>query len=273
METLILDYFQKISSPFLDKFFVSVTMIGEELFYIAIIGVIYWCFDKKFAMGIGLAVLFSSLVNSSIKELVGAKRPFEVLDIRALRKETATGSSFPSGHTQVVATFFSYLSCHKKKWIAIGVPITVLVAISRLYLGVHWGRDVIFAILIGMFLAGLIFLITKRDKHTILAGLLILVSVVLLFYFKSSNLQKSAGALIGLGLGSIVEHHFIHFDICRTVMEAVFRILMGVLMTVAAYISTSYLIGGMPALKYGIIVFVMTAVVPLAFRKEIHRYY
>ena len=58
-----------------------------------------------------------------------------------MRVETATGYSFPSGHTQTATTFWTSLAVQlkKKKWVyVLAVVMAVGAGISRLYLAVHW---------------------------------------------------------------------------------------------------------------------------------------
>lgn len=86
-----------------------------------------------------------------IKTLVGRARP-------ALWKtEWYWGSSFPSGHTLVVAAFATALALAVgRMWpsargvaFSVATVWVVLVAISRLVLGVHWPTDVLAAACIG----------------------------------------------------------------------------------------------------------------------------
>jgi hypothetical protein len=53
----IIKFVQSISSPFLDHFFQLVTMMGEELFFMLLIAVVYWCIHKEFGYRMGLAYL------------------------------------------------------------------------------------------------------------------------------------------------------------------------------------------------------------------------
>jgi membrane-associated phospholipid phosphatase len=92
------------------------------------------------------------VLNPLLKNIFRVGRPIGVEGIASLRLHTAGGYAFPSGHTQGAASFWTALmiSVKKKGIYGFGSAAIVLVAFSRMYLGVHWPTDVIGGIAAGV---------------------------------------------------------------------------------------------------------------------------
>jgi membrane-associated phospholipid phosphatase len=91
-----------------------------------------------------VASAVSALVVQVLKELVGRPRPEDMM-------VTSDFGSFPSGHVANAATIALALGVIFPRvwvWIA-GAAYTVLMAISRTYLGVHWFSDTVGGALVG----------------------------------------------------------------------------------------------------------------------------
>jgi membrane-associated phospholipid phosphatase len=105
-----------------------------------------------------LAVLIiAALTSFTLKNTFTRERPFVVYpDIEKLSE--AGSSSFPSGHTLetfAIATALSLLIPKKK----VIIPVfcwAILVAYSRMTLGVHYPSDVLGGIMIGMIIGWLV---------------------------------------------------------------------------------------------------------------------
>jgi len=168
-ELEIIVWLQSFRSDFFDALFQFFTMFGEELVIIGILGFIYWCYDKKTGEQIGITVFISLVLNSVIKTVVQRQRPY-LIDSRIdnVRPSTSGGYSFPSGHTQGAASVFGSLAIWmKKRWLTVvSTVIIVLVAISRMYIGVHFLSDVIVGGLLGIGIAYLGYRYFSKDRST-----------------------------------------------------------------------------------------------------------
>lgn len=156
-----LHFLQSIRNPILDGIFALITHLGEETFFLAIAIFFFWCVNKKEGYFILITGLVGTLANQLAKLFFRVPRPW-VLDpefeiVESARAE-ATGYSFPSGHTQNIAGTYGTIAAHKpKKWkTVLCTTIIVLVAFSRMYLGVHTPLDVVVSMI---FALGLILLL------------------------------------------------------------------------------------------------------------------
>lgn len=140
---------ESIRNPFFDWFFSLITEIGGETTLLVLGFVFFWCIDKKQGYFTLLCGLFGTVINQGLKLMCKISRPWVIdknFTIVESAREAATGYSFPSGHTQNVAGTFGSLALGQKKYKAVWIPsvvIIVLVAFSRMYLGVHTPADVL----------------------------------------------------------------------------------------------------------------------------------
>ncbi len=85
------------------------TWLGELNTVIVIMALIYWCVSKEFGTYLLMGFSGNRLVNGLLKVTACAYRPW-IRDARVVPYgdaiTTATGYSFPSGHTMNAATLF-----------------------------------------------------------------------------------------------------------------------------------------------------------------------
>jgi len=290
-ELEIIRWFQRFSSGFTDFLGEAITMLGEQLIVVVIIAFIYFVYNKKAGEYIAYSVFFSASLNGVVKGLVKAERPFQIDDsIVGGRQETATGFSFPSGHTQNAATFYTAIAKvfkNKKIWITAGI-IIVLVGISRIYLGVHFPRDVIAGIILGVAAAFFsAFLYKKVDddfkKKAILFAItaLIFIPFLIIFYEKDyakyedyKDLYMVFSLYLGFALAILIENKFVNFDCNISLKKRLIRFAGALVIFIGLYIILSFLFDLindqsilLDMLRYFLLSFSALGIYPLFFKK------
>lgn len=269
---------QNFSNPFLDVFFQLVTMIGEDVFFIFVTAIIYWCIDKELGYKLGFVTLTSACINFGIKDLLKIPRPIGEPGIRSLRVHTAEGYSFPSGHTQNTTTLWTFFMRYfKRSWFyAAGISVILLVGISRLYLGVHTPEDVAGGMLIGaVWVFAWSFFYEKAQKRGDSMLLIISVAVVTggLFVFKDANYYKVAGALGGLLSGYLIEPRFIDFRVKASLTVQIFKVCFGLGVLYLLRLVLKITLPGLlisDYLRYFILIMWVTVAAPYIFKRLAH---
>ena len=155
---LFLQNIRTSHSEIIDKFFLSITVLGEYWLPTVICAIAYWCID--FRAGIYLFSLQGTniLISHFFKMIACVYRPW-ILDDKihpsALAVPYAKGYSFPSGHSAMSSSVLggvAYLMRRNKFVCIFLVSLVLLVMFSRLWLGVHTLQDVFGGLLIGLVL-------------------------------------------------------------------------------------------------------------------------
>ena len=105
-----------------------------------------------------VATMGWALISLFVKDIYYSPRPPLLLnDISVLLPDHKTVDSFPSGHTTFFFTLVFLLYEENKRWGRAALLIALVVALSRIAVGVHWPSD-IFG---GIIFAGIIALLTR----------------------------------------------------------------------------------------------------------------
>ncbi len=234
MGTELLVRLQTLRTPWGNTIFELLTILGEESVLIPVVLFVYWILNKEKGEFLGYSLIASLGLNEALKTTIQRPRPFEV-DSRVipLRPSTATGYSFPSGHTQGAAsagTALAILFKRRKIWFIV-LTLSLLVALSRLYLGVHFLSDVIVSLALGgavVFFAHYLFHTIKRRYILYLGTLLLYLPFLLLWGGK--DFYTVYGFLCGFTLGVEMERRYINFTLDLSRQKKILRLLLGLIL-------------------------------------------
>ena len=256
---LALQDFRNGPGAFLASFLAKMTWLGELNTALVIMALIYWCVSKEFGSYLLMGWSGNRLVNGMLKVTVCAYRPW-IRDARVVPYgdsiKTATGYSFPSGHTMNAASVYGGGAVRKdipRAMRVVLVFLVLLVAFSRNYLGVHTPQDVLVGIAAGtsvMFLTMKLmqWIKTHSEKDLLVVcigvGLGILVAVyaavkpypvdtdaagkVLVDGAKMANdTFKGVGWCAAFLTGWILERRFVQFSTDISMMKRMSRLTIG----------------------------------------------
>lgn len=141
--------------PWVQRPFALVSRLGDGVFWYSLIAVLPLV-DGLAGLIVGLHMLATGAVAlalyKSLKGMTRRERPCHAVGGIEVLVQPLDRFSFPSGHT-LHAVSFSTVAVHyypELAWIL--VPFTVLVAMSRVLLGLHYPSDVLVATAIGLVL-------------------------------------------------------------------------------------------------------------------------
>ncbi len=133
-------------------FFKVISRLGDGAFWYTMLFIFWVMQGIAYSLQIVYLLVGSSL-GTSIYKLLKTKttrpRPYQVHQVIHLGERPLDHFSFPSGHTlhAVMATLvFGYI---QPVLLLLMLPFTVLVALSRMVLGLHYPTDVLVGALIG----------------------------------------------------------------------------------------------------------------------------
>lgn len=229
-ELQFLRLLQGLRFDLLNQIFIFITLLGEEYFVILILCYIYWVYRKDSGIRLTYAIGLSLLINNTMKDLFRMERPIHEAGILPLWSDTATGYSFPSGHSQVAASWMTGVALLVKKrwfWYVTAVLIS-LVGFSRLYLNVHYPKDVIVGIALGVVV--LIYgqrLYDYVPKKGTLYALTMAAFLPFLIFLGSPDFMLTFGLVLGFIAGTFIESRYVQFEPPTSLGKGLIRYVIG----------------------------------------------
>lgn len=282
----ILKWFESIRTPWMDELMSLLTQMGDETIFMVLGMAVIWCINKVWGFRFMLIGLTGTAMNQLLKAIFLVPRPW-VLDpeftIVESAREGATGYSFPSGHTQAATTCFGTLAAWlKKNWVtALCVALILIVAVTRMYLGVHTPMDVGVSLVTGVVtVVVMTHCLNKGGKAAAsMKAVGVLLALALLGYvlfapareanvaeFDAHGVKAAwqvAGAMAGLLLAWHVDEKHLHFETKAVWWAQVCKVIIGLGLVMAVRTGMKPVLAaifGDQMFAHGIRYFLMTVV-------------
>lgn len=248
----IVEFFHNLQNGFLDLFFNLISFLGEEYVYIVLMIIIYYGVNKKLGERIAFSLITATAFNTMIKETFQRPRPYQKYPDRItnLRDHTSSGFSFPSGHTQIFTSVVFTVGFYLKKKILYIVffILGMLMAISRMYLGVHFFEDVITSLILGISYAYIVnwFFNKYADNHKVLNRVylsMLAILVMLLFVLRTKTYITTVGMYSGFVLAMYYEKTFVNFSITSNMYHKIIRVVSGIIVMIGLQLGLKVLFG------------------------------
>lgn len=244
-------FLQQNHHPILDFIFENISLLVNETLIITIVCYLYWCYNKKIAHKIAIGYFFSGVIVQSMKVFFRIPRPW-ILDSRIKPSqdmiETATGYSFPSGHTQTATSAcYSLLDTFRKKGILfILIIFPFFMMLSRMYVLVHSPLDVTISFLVSasIVLFSLYYLHKDYDNHLQqILKLMFILSIIgfaytvfvvqnnIVNYELAEDSIKMMGATLGFTIGCLLETNYLKFETVKS--KKILIVIIGLIFTLA----------------------------------------
>ncbi|MGC8786963.1 MAG: phosphatase PAP2 family protein [Anaerolineae bacterium] len=248
--TGVIQWLQSFRTPALDALFLGSTFLGDERFYLLMIPLLYWVIDKRLAMRLSFVYLGSAYLNTLLKAIFAIPRPsFPAVQVLA----PAEGYAFPSGHAQTASTVWSYLATQVwRTWLwIVAILVIFLVALSRVYLGVHYPQDVLVgtAIALGI-VAGYNWFVHRYGARItqlpLVAKLALggIVPLVLVALNPEKDAVSAMAACLGLSVGVTLEHEWVRFSCAGSAGQRAIRFAIGLIVLLGLYLGLSAVLPG-----------------------------
>ncbi|MFC5713332.1 phosphatase PAP2 family protein [Thalassorhabdus alkalitolerans] len=197
VEATVSEWFQQLQNPVFDWLTSVISLLASEWFYVLIIPLIFWMFDKHLGFRLLYVYSFSMYLHVFLNQIIIIDRPAAGIQGNGL-------STFPSGPVQAATTFWGYLipEVARRSFSLLAVLMIGIISFVTLYTGAHLLFDVLGAVLIGSFIVyaayrSLDWVGGMPDPFRFSFSLVLPCALLLLF----PESAHYAGLLLGTGIG------------------------------------------------------------------------
>lgn len=247
---------QTIESVPLTILMQTITFLGSEFGFIAILVFVLWAVDERKGFKIGLTVLLSAWINITVKDAFMQPRPYN-LD-PSVQRAFEPDPGFPSGHAQNSTVFWGIVGSWMKlpAGIVVAILVPLVVSFTRLYLGVHFPTDLFGGWAIGGLILGFYFAFGRLLEAALAAAnprirILVAAGVAFVMNAVAPAHTNLGGAFFGAAAGYILMTERFPFSAAKAadggkakVLTLLLRYLIGLAGAAVIYVGLKVVLPG-----------------------------
>ena len=198
----------------------AIGLLGAGWGILLVVGMSLWFWGRRVAYAVLAVVVVEAALKTVLNPLFSVSRP----DATGIVKYEYVGvGSFPSGHVATAAGVWGWVALkgHIGWWLAIAA--TLLVGISRIYLGVHYFADVVGGIALAGVAIGIVHWVWPGARECLSrlpfwfwmgAGLVAVAGVLagaIWFFGGNPYVWRAGGMVAGLAIALPLEYHYVRY--------------------------------------------------------------
>lgn len=244
---------------------------------------IYLSYNKEWGKFILLSWGVLGVCCEFIKLTVARLRPYAVVDkIRCIHAPAANknplnfniqGYSFPSGHTMMATNLFLAIPVYERNisYVSIGLFGVLIVALSRIGLGVHFPTDTMAGFIIALTIIIILSYIFNRiENRAYLYLSIIVLSLLGVLFCPANNYIRYVALAVGISLSFLVEEKIVNFENPKSRRDAILRFVGAIILFELLFILIPKFMGGniiFKCIEEALFIFIILAIYPLTFKK------